>query len=130
MTHRFAAFLLASLLFAPALHAEEAPAPTAPSAPAATAPAATTPAPTTEAHLASYRHRADAERGWKVLTEAYSSVLYFHAAIREVDLPGKGKGHYFRLFADGDQEMMGSLCKSMHERKLYCVLMPIAAAHE
>lgn len=75
-----------------------------------------------EAHLASYRHKADAERGWKVLSEAYSSVLYFHPVIREVDLPGKG--HFFRLFADGDQVMVESLCRSMHERKLYCVLMP------
>ncbi|HVI51688.1 MAG TPA: hypothetical protein VM661_10795 [Candidatus Sulfotelmatobacter sp.] len=110
MTRRIAACLLVFLGLSPALRAEET----------------STSAPTFEAHLASYRHKADAERGWKVLSDSYSSVLYFHAAIREVDLPGKGKGHYFRLFADGDQDMMESLCKSMHERKLYCVLMPAA----
>lgn len=77
-----------------------------------------------EAHLASYRHKADAERGWKVLSESYSSVLYFRAAIREVDLPGKGMGHFFRLYADGEPDMLQSLCRSMQARKLYCVIHP------
>lgn len=105
MIHRAAAVLLACLLSSPVLAEDAAPS-----------------APSHEAHLASYRHKADAERGWKVLTEAYSSILYFHPAIREVDLPGKG--HYFRLFASGDQQVMASLCQSMHEKKLYCVMMP------
>jgi hypothetical protein len=130
---RSAVLLLTCLLLSPAVvAAEEAmPTPAAPpteEVPAATATPAETPAaapaPSHEAHLASYRRMADAERGWKVLTDAYSSVLYFHPAIREVDLPGKNMGHFFRLFAAGDQEMMTSLCKSMHEKKLYCVIMP------
>ena len=59
-----------------------------------------------------------------MLTAEYSSILYFHPAIREVNLPGKNMGHFFRLFASGDQDVMASLCKSMHEKKLYCVNMP------
>lgn len=126
---RPAALALTCLLLssASAYAAEEA-TPAVPPAEALTAPAE--PAaihaagPTHEAHLASYRRKADAERGWKVLTAAYSSILYFHPAIREVDLPGKNMGHFYRLFAAGDQEVMASLCKSMHEKKLYCVTMP------
>ena len=134
---RFAVLALTCLLFsAPSLaHAAEeatpAVAPTEAPAEALTSPAVAEPAaathaagPTHEAHLASYRRKADADRGWKVLTAAYSSVLYFHPAIREVDLPGKNMGHFYRLFAAGDQEVMASLCKSMHEKKLYCVIMP------
>ncbi|HLN25225.1 MAG TPA: hypothetical protein VK558_14730 [Patescibacteria group bacterium] len=81
---------------------------------------------TVEAHLASYKSKAAAERGWTVLTDSYSSVLYFHPTIREVDLPGKG--HYFRLYAEGDQDMMATLCRSMaaHKpHKLDCTLRPI-----
>jgi hypothetical protein len=75
------------------------------------------------AHLASYRSKATAERGWRILADAYSSVLYFHPVIREVDLPGKG--HFFRLYADGDQQLLVSLCDSMRQRALYCVLHPV-----
>jgi len=109
----------------PAVSPTEAPAEalTAPAVSSTEAPAAHT-GRTFEAHLASYRRKSDAERGWKVLTAEYSSILYFHPAIREVDLPGKNMGHFFRLFASGDQDVMASLCKSMHEKKLYCVNMP------
>jgi len=97
------------------------------------APAAATPAPAAapaaapvklyRAHLASYRHQADADRGWKVLTAQYSSILYFKPGTEEIDLPGKG--HFIRLFAEGDQNVMETLCKSMHEHKLYCVMFPV-----
>jgi len=108
----------AEALTAPAVSPTEAPAVSSTEAPAAHT------GRTFEAHLASYRRKSDAERGWKVLTAEYSSILYFHPAIREVDLPGKNMGHFFRLFASGDQDVMASLCKSMHEKKLYCVNMP------
>jgi hypothetical protein len=126
---RSAVLALTCLLFssAAAYAAEEA----TPAAPPTETPAVSpTEAPaahtgrTFEAHLASYRRKSDAERGWKVLTAEYSSILYFHPTIREVDLPGKNMGHFFRLFASGDQDVMASLCKSMHEKKLYCVNMP------
>lgn len=116
MIRRTAALLMACLLAAPALAEDAAP---------QASPAPQAKVPTHEAHLASYRRKSDAERGWKVLTAAYSSILYFTPEIREVDLPGKG--HFFRLMASGDQDVMASLCKSMHEKKLYCVYMPIPA---
>jgi hypothetical protein len=72
------------------------------------------------AHLASYRSAEGAANGWRKLTDSYSSVLYFTPVVREVDLPGKGR--YFRLYADGDAELMTSLCQNLKQRKLYCKL--------
>lgn len=72
------------------------------------------------AHLASYKSRDNAERGWRILTDQYSSVLYFKPAMRIVDLDGKGR--FFRLYAEGDQELMRMLCASLVQRRLYCVL--------
>ena len=113
MSFRLALTVCAALTLSAPAWAEDAPA----------APAAPATAKTFRAHLASYRHKADADRGWKVLTAQYSSILYFHPGTEEIDLPGKG--HFIRLFAEGDQEVMESLCKSMHEHKLYCVMFPV-----
>ena len=74
-------------------------------------------------HLASYRSRDMAEKGWKVLDDHYSGLIYFKPVIREVDLPGKG--HFYRLFAEGEPAMIASLCASLKARKLYCDPHPI-----
>lgn len=76
--------------------------------------------PEAYAHLASYRSRESAEKGWRAMTELYSSVLYFQPTFRIVDLAGKGR--FFRLYAQGDQALMRLLCDSLRRRKLYCVL--------
>lgn len=72
------------------------------------------------AHLASYRSKAAAERGWHVLTDQYSSILYTRAELRIVQLGAKGE--WWRIYADGDQKILHMLCDSMKQRKLYCVL--------
>lgn len=72
------------------------------------------------AHLASYRSQAAAEQGWRVLTDRYSSVLYTKADVRIVQLGAKGQ--WWRLYADGDQNIVRMLCDSMKQRKLYCQL--------
>ncbi len=106
-------FLAGIVLAAPLLLAA------APAAQAQEARAAVT-GPKTMAHLASYRGLEAAERGWRVMTELYSSVLYFQPELRIVDLDGKGQ--WFRLYAEGDQALMRLLCDSLTARKLYCVL--------
>lgn len=72
------------------------------------------------AHLASYRSRAAAERGWHILTDQYSSILYTRAELRIVQLGAKGE--WWRVYADGDQTIVRMLCDSMKQRKLYCTL--------
>ena len=73
-----------------------------------------------QAHLASYRSEAAAQRGWQVLAAQYSGLLQLEQAIVEVDLPGKG--HFYRLYAVGDQDMVTRLCRSLKKRKLACDL--------
>ncbi len=72
------------------------------------------------AHLASYKSRVNAEKGWRVLADQYSSVLYFQPQLRIVDIDGKGQ--FFRLYAEGDEELMRLLCDSLAQLKRYCVL--------
>lgn len=72
------------------------------------------------AHLASYKVARNADTGWHDLADGFSSILYFAPKIVEVTLPGKG--HFRRLYATGDQELVRTLCGSMKARKQYCML--------
>lgn len=72
------------------------------------------------AHLASFRSQAAAEKSWRWLAEQYSSVLYTKAELRIVQLGAKGE--WWRVYADGDQDIVRMLCDSMKRRKQYCVL--------
>ncbi|MBF0375267.1 MAG: hypothetical protein HQL39_17860 [Alphaproteobacteria bacterium] len=72
------------------------------------------------AHLASYKTISGAEKGWKTLSEGYSSVLYFKPDIKAIDLTAKGQ--WVRLYAQGDEKMMRLLCASLKEKKQYCEL--------
>lgn len=72
------------------------------------------------AHLASYKVARNADTGWHEIAEGFSSVLYFTPKIVEVDIPGKG--HFRRLYATGDQELVRTLCGSMKARRQYCML--------
>lgn len=76
--------------------------------------------PEVMAHLASYRSKAGAEKGWRVMAETYSSVLYFEPEVLRIEIVEKGE--FFRLYAAGDQELVRMLCGSLNERSLYCAL--------
>lgn len=89
---------------------------------AATAPAASPAA----VHIASYKSKATADLGWRVLADHYSGLLYAAPEIREVDLPGKG--HFYRLFASGDPDLIKTLCASLKAHKLYCDPHPVVPA--
>lgn len=72
------------------------------------------------AHLASYKTMTGAEKGWKVLAEGYSSVLYFKPDLKLIDLTAKGQ--WVRLYAQGDEKLMRLLCASLKAKKQYCEL--------
>ena len=69
--------------------------------PAATAPEqeVAPPEPTTAIHLASYKRRARADKGWDILRRQHPALSGLSATVVEADL-GK-KGVYYRLVADG-----------------------------
>ncbi len=108
---------------AAAAEAESAPTPVTPQ-PAAEATMMverpTRPAP--GVHLASYRSRAAAEKGWAALSSSHRELLgSFRPFIARVDL-GAGKGVYFRLFAGPlpDTAAANSLCGQLKQRRQYC----------
>ena len=73
-------------------------------------------------HLASYRSRKQAERGWSQLRRAHKSLLQgLEPQITKVNL-GPGKGVYYRLKA-GPVTSRGnaaSLCRQLKRRRQYC----------
>lgn len=73
-------------------------------------------------HLASYRTRKAANRGWVQLRRAHKSLLSrFDSEIRKVNL-GPGKGIFYRLKAGplADKSAAASLCKALKRRRQYC----------
>ncbi len=77
-------------------------------------------------HLASYRNRADAERGWNILLSDYSSELNGRKpAIRQVDLGAIGV--FFRLYASPFNSLQNAdnLCKRLKTKGLYCQVSEI-----
>jgi tetratricopeptide (TPR) repeat protein len=106
-----------------------APPPTAPRA-AAPPPAAAEAAPATKAsagpqmavHLASYRSRQQAERGWAQLKRAHAAILgKLKSEITEVNL-GPGKGTFFRLKAGPmvDKAEAADVCAQLKRRRQFC----------
>lgn len=85
------------------------------------------PAPTKEAaqhlaHLASYKGKTAAEKGWQILLARYPDMKKFQKQI--VELQVAGQGDIYRLFAAGaDKAGLADLCAAMNARKDYCVLM-------
>jgi tetratricopeptide (TPR) repeat protein len=78
--------------------------------------------PSPGVHLASYRSRAAAEKGWAALSASHKALLgNYRPFITRVDL-GSGKGIYFRLFAGplADTAAANSLCGQLRERRQYC----------
>ena len=73
-------------------------------------------------HLASYRSRKEAGRGWTQLRRAYQQLLDgLDAEITQVDL-GPGRGLYFRLNAGPmeSESAAANLCRELKRRHQYC----------
>ncbi len=110
-----------------AVEAAMQPAPPAPVAAQALTPTASAaemkPAgPRPGVHLASYRSRKAADRGWAQLRRAHRSLLgKLTPEIAEVDL-GAGKGIYFRLKAGpvADHAAAANLCRQLKKRRQFC----------
>ncbi|OHC83205.1 MAG: hypothetical protein A3G73_09335 [Rhodospirillales bacterium RIFCSPLOWO2_12_FULL_67_15] len=101
--------------------AEETPAaPAAAAPPAAKGPAAVKGGATV--HLASYRSRQQADRGWQQIQRAHSEILgKLKPDIAEVNL-GSGKGTYFRLKAGplANKDAAADICRQLKQRRQYC----------
>jgi tetratricopeptide (TPR) repeat protein len=80
--------------------------------------------PKTAVHLASYRTRKAADRGWAQLRRAHKNVLGpLEPSIAKVNL-GPGKGIYYRLKAgplDG-RTAASDICRKLKARQQYCEL--------
>lgn len=75
--------------------------------------------------LASYRQAANAEKGWRILSEKHNDLLFsFNYAVSEVDL-GAEKGIYHRLEAGpaGSREEAAAICAEIKSRGDSCVVM-------
>jgi hypothetical protein len=73
-------------------------------------------------HLASYRSRKDADRGWTQLRRAYQGLLDgLGPEITQVDL-GPDRGLYFRLNAGPmeSEAAAADLCRELERRHQYC----------
>lgn len=73
-------------------------------------------------HLASYRSRQQADRGWQQIKRAHGELLgNFEPEISEIDL-GKGKGTYYRLKAGplADKKAAADMCAKLKQRRQYC----------
>lgn len=103
--------------------------PTASAKPAATAAApASAPAaaakggPQPAVHLASYRSREAADRGWTQLRRTHKDLLEpLTAEITQINL-GPGKGTFFRLNAGPvvDRNVAADICSKLKRRRQYC----------
>ena len=89
---------------------------------AAVAPAGRT-GPAFGVHVASYRTRARAMRGWDILRSAHGDVLEdLEPHVARVDL-GPDTGVFFRLRAGplADEPAARTLCRELKRRQVYCV---------
>ncbi|MCC7017258.1 MAG: SPOR domain-containing protein [Rhodospirillales bacterium] len=105
--------------------APEPPPPMVEEKPAAPAAAAKGPAAVkggAAVHLASYRSRQQADRGWQQIQRANKEILgKLQPEITEVNL-GSGKGTYFRLKAGplANKDAAVDLCRQLKQRRQYC----------
>ncbi len=77
-------------------------------------------------HLASYRNRADAEKGWRILSGNNPSELRGkNYTIQQVDLGNIGI--FFRLYASpfNSLQTADNLCKRLRAKGLYCQVSEI-----
>lgn len=98
-----------------------------PAVPAAAAPAPGAKGPAAvkggaAVHLASYRSRQQADRGWQQIQRAHGEILgKLQPDIAEVNL-GSGKGTYFRLKAGplANKDTAAEVCRQLKQRRQYC----------
>ena len=73
-------------------------------------------------HLASYRSRQQADRGWQQIKRAHGEVLgNLEPEVSEVNL-GQGKGTYYRLKVGplADKKAAADVCARLKQRRQYC----------
>ncbi len=73
-------------------------------------------------HLASYRSRQQADRGWQQIKRAHGEILgNLEPEISEVNL-GQGKGTYFRLKVGplADKKAAADMCGKLKQRRQFC----------
>ena len=73
-------------------------------------------------HLASYRSRQQADRGWQQIQRAHNEILgKLQPDVTEVNL-GAGKGTYFRLRAGplANKAAAEDICRQLKQRRQYC----------
>jgi tetratricopeptide (TPR) repeat protein len=102
--------------------AEEKPAPPPPVASAPAAKGAAMAKGAATVHLASYRSRQQAERGWQQIQKAHQAILgKLQSEIVEVNL-GAGKGTYYRLKAGplATKDAAADVCRQLKQRRQYC----------
>ncbi len=81
---------------------------------------------TVAVHLASYHNRADAERGWRILSDDNPRELRGkNYTIQQVDLGNIGV--FFRLYATpfNSLQTADNLCKNLRAKGLYCQVSEI-----
>lgn len=72
------------------------------------------------AHLASYRSRARAESGWKLLARKHAALALLRPAIVVTEIAEKGT--FFRLYALGDRPGVEQACRALRDASVYCAL--------
>ena len=106
----------------PAAALQQASAQTARAAPAGMSAKAMPSGPLPAVHLASYRSKKQAERGWSQLRRAHRKLLgSLQSEITKTNL-GPGKGVFYRLKAGpvADKAAAASLCRKLKNRRQYC----------
>jgi tetratricopeptide (TPR) repeat protein len=96
--------------------------PPPPAAPAPAAKGAAMAKGAATVHLASYRSRQQAERGWQQIQGAHKQLLgKLQSEIVEVNL-GAGKGTYYRLKAGpfASKDAAADICRQLKQRRQYC----------
>ena len=81
---------------------------------------------TVAVHLASYRNRADAEKGWRILSDNNPNELRGKQySVQQVDLGNIGV--FFRLYATpfNSLQTADNLCKRLRVKGLYCQVSEI-----
>lgn len=84
--------------------------------------AATTKGPQPAVHLASYRSREAADRGWAQIKRAHAELLgKLTSEVTQINL-GAGKGIFYRLNAGplADRGAAASLCDKLKRRRQFC----------
>ena len=72
-------------------------------------------------HLASYRSRKQADRGWAQLRRAHRNLLgKLKPEVSEINLPGKGIYYRLKVGPLGDHAAAAELCRQLKRRRQFC----------